>query len=168
MSPLIGIGVAALTVGGAAYGARNLVNLKTSLNYGIKLGMVSSIIISSFFFIFADPLSFIFSYSADSAVLASSIVEALRVLCFFILFMPFGVLAGNIFQSMGKGTTSLIITVLRSFIMEVIFAGLFAFIFAWGVVGVYSGLVCGMSVGSLVGYAYINYYLNKHRSYFED
>ena len=168
MSPLIGIGVAALTVGGAAYGARNLVNLKTSLNYGIKLGMVSSIIISSFFFIFADPLSFIFSYSADSAVLASSIVEALRVLCFFILFMPFGVLAGNIFQSMGKGTTSLIITVLRSFIIEVIFAGLFAFIFAWGVVGVYSGLVCGMSVGSLVGYAYINYYLNKHRSYFED
>lgn len=167
MSPLIGIGVAALTVGGAAYGARNLVNLKTSLNYGIKLGMISSIIVSSFFFIFADPLSFIFSYSADSAVLASSIVEALRVLCFFILFMPFGVLAGNIFQSMGKGTISLLITVLRSFVMEVIFAGLFAFIFAWGVVGVYAGLVCGMSVGSLIGYLYINYYLNKHRDYFK-
>ena len=45
ISPLIGIGVAALTVGGAAYGARNLVNLKTALNYGVKLGLISSIII---------------------------------------------------------------------------------------------------------------------------
>lgn len=166
MSPLIGIGVAALTVGGAAYGARNLDNLKTALNYGIKLGMISSIIVSSFFFIFADPLSFIFSYSEGSAVLSSSITEALRILCFFILFMPFGVLAGNMFQAMGKGTISLILTVLRSFILEVIFAGLFAFVLAWGVVGVYSGLVCGMSVGSLVGYLYINYYLNKHKDYF--
>ena len=166
MSPLIGIGVAALTVGGAAYGARNLTNLKTALNYGIKLGMISSIIVSSFFFIFANPLSFIFSYSADSAVLASSIVEALRILCFFILLMPFGILAGNIFQSMGKGTISLMLTILRSFIMEVIFAGLFAFVFAWGVVGVYAGLVCGMSVGCILGYIYINYYLNKHKDYF--
>ncbi|MBQ2832081.1 MATE family efflux transporter [Methanobrevibacter sp.] len=168
MSPLIGIGVAALTVGGAAYGARNLVNLKTALNYGIKLGLISSIIVSSFFFICADPLSFIFSYSADSAVLASSITQCLRILCFFILFMPFGILAGNIFQSMGKGTLSLILTILRSFILEVIFAGLFAFVFAWGVVGVYAGLVCGMSVGSIVGYIYINYYLNKHKSYFKN
>lgn len=167
MSPLIGIGVAALTVGGAAYGARNLNNLKAALNYGVKLGLISSIIVSSFFFIFADPLSFIFSYSEGSAVLSSMIVEALRILCFFILLMPFGILAGNIFQSMGKGTISLVLTILRSFILEVIFAGLFAFILAWGVVGVYSGLVCGMSLGSVLGYIYINYYLNKHRDYFK-
>ncbi len=166
MSPLIGIGVAALTVGGAAYGARNLVNFRTALNYGIRLGLISSIIVSSFFFIFADPLSFIFSYSEGSAVLSSMIVEALRILCFFILFMPFGVLAGNLFQAMGKGTISLILTILRSFVLEIIFAGLFAFILTWGVVGVYAGLVCGMSVGSLVGYIYINYYLKKHESYF--
>ena len=166
MSPLIGIGIAALTVGGAAYGARNLVNLKTSLNYGIKLGLISSIIICSFFFIFADPLSYIFSYSADSVILGPKIVEALHILCFFIILMPFGVLSGNIFQAMGKGTKSLAVTVLRSFIMEVIFAGLFAFVFNMGVVGIYVGLVVGMQVGCMIGYIYINYYLKKHESYF--
>lgn len=167
MAPLFGIGMAALTVGGAAYGARNLENLKTALNYGVKLGLISSVIICSMFFIFAEPLSFIFSYSADSSVLAPNVVIALRVLCFFILFMPFGILSGNLFQSMGKGTISLILTVLRSFILEVIFAGLFAFIFGWGVFGVYSGLVFGMALGSVVAYMYINYYLNKHKSYFK-
>lgn len=166
ISPMIGIGVAALTVGGAAYGARNLVNLKTALNYGLKLGMISSVIVCSFLFIFADPLSFIFSYSSDSSILAPKVVEALRILCFFLLFMPFGVLSGNIFQAMGKGTFSLLITVLRSFILEVIFAGIFAFILGLGAVGVYWGLVCGMTLGSIVGYVFINYYLNKNKSYF--
>ena len=167
MSPLMGIGVAALTVGGVAYGARNLDNLKTSLNYGIKLGLISTALICSFFFIFADPLSYIFSYSADSSVLGPKIAEALHILCFFILLMPFGVLSGNIFQSMGQGLRSLLLTVLRSFIMEVIFAGLFAFVFNLGVVGIYAGLVCGMSVGSIMGYVYVNYYINKIKSYFK-
>ena len=166
ISPLIGIGVASLTVGGAAYGARNLNNLKTALNYGIKLGVISSVIICAFFFIFAEPLSFIFSYSADSSVLAPSVVEALRILCFFLVLMPFGVLAGNIFQSMGKGTISLVLTILRSFILEIIFAGIFAFVFNWGEIGVYAGLVCGMNVGSVIGYIYINYYLKKKKDYF--
>ena len=167
ISPLIGIGVAALTVGGAAYGARNLDNLKTALNYGVKLGLISSVIICSFFFIFAEPLSFIFSYSASSAVLSDMVVEALRILCFFILFMPLGILAGNIFQSMGKGTISLILTILRTFILEVLFAGLFAFVFNLADIGIYMGIVCGMALGSILGYVYINYYLRKHKSYFK-
>lgn len=166
ISPLIGIGVASLTVGGAAYGARNLDNLKTALRYGAKLGLISSLIICMSFFIFAEPLSFIFSYSADSSVLAPRVVEALRILCFFILLMPLGILAGNIFQSMGKGTISLVLTVLRSFILEVIFAGLFALVFNMADIGVYIGIVCGMSLGSIVGYSYINYYLKRHESYF--
>ena len=167
ISPLIGIGVAALTVGGAAYGARNLDNLKTALNYGAKLGLISSVIICSFFFIFAEPLSYIFSYSASSAVLAERVVEALRILCFFILLMPLGILAGNIFQSMGKGTISLVLTILRSFILEILFAGLFAFVFNMGDVGIYTGIVCGMSLGSIIGFIYVNYYLKKHESYFK-
>lgn len=168
LAPLIGIGVAALTVGGAAYGAKNFENLKTALNYGVKLGLISSVIICVFFFAFAEPLSFIFSYSADSAVLAPKVVEALRILCFFTLFMPFGILAGNIFQAMGKGTLSLLVTILRSFILEVIFAGFFAFVLNLNYIGIYIGLVCGMSVGSIFGYVYVNYYLNKNRSYFNN
>ena len=57
-------------------------------------------------------------------------------------------------------------TILRAFLLEVIFAGLFAFIFNWGAVGIYWGLVCGMSVGSVIGFVYINYYLKKNESYF--
>ena len=167
IAPLIGIGVASLTVGGAAYGARNYDNMKTALNYGLKLGLISSVVICATFFIFAEPFSYVFSYSADSAVLSERVAEAIRILCFFLLLMPLGVIAGNLFQSMGKGTISLILTVLRAFILEIIFAGLFGFVFNWGDVGIYAGLVCGMAFGSVISYLYINYYLKKNRDYFK-
>ena len=166
MAPLIGIGMAALTVGGAAYGARNLSNFKTALNYGVKLGLISSVIICAFLFVFAEPLSYIFSYSADAAVLSARVIDCLHILCFFIVLMPFGILAGNLFQAMGKGTISLSLTFLRAFILEVLFAGLFAFVFNLADIGIYIGMVVGMSIGCIFNYIYINYYLNKHESYF--
>lgn len=166
MAPLIGIGISALTVGGAAYGAKNLTNFKIALNYGVKLGLISSVIICSCLFIFAEPLSFIFSYSADSSLLAPKIVEALHILAFFLLLVPFGIISGNLFQSMGKGTISLSLTIFRAFLLELVFAGLFAFVFNWGAPGIYAGTVAGMSIGSIIGYIFINYYLNKHKSYF--
>ncbi len=166
LAPLIGIGMAALTVGGAAYGARNLKNFKTSLNYGIKLGLISSVLICSFLFIFAEPLSYIFSYSANAAVLSSRVVECIRILCFFLLLMPLGIVAGNLFQSMGKGTISLAITFLRAFVLEVVFVALFAFVLNLADIGIYLGMVCGMMVGAILAYIFINYYLHKHEDYF--
>ena len=167
LAPLIGIGMASLTVGGAAYGARNYENMKTALNYGIKLGLISSVAMCIVFFVFAEPFSYIFSYSADSAILSQRVAEAIRILCFFLLLMPFGIIAGNLFQSMGKGTISLILTILRAFILEILFAGLFGFVFNLGDVGIYLGLDCGMAAGSIISYIYINYYLKKNRHYFK-
>lgn len=166
--PLIAIGISSLTVGGVAYGAKNFKNMKIALNYGIKIGLISSTIICAIFFIFAEPLSFLFSYSAASEVLAPKIVEAIRILCFFILVIPLGIVSGNLFQSMGKGTVSLAFTILRSFITQIIFAGLFGFVFKWGDFGIYLGLVVGMAIGAIITYIYINYYLKKYRSYFND
>lgn len=166
-TPIAGIGMAAVTVGGVAYGARNLINLKTALNYGIKVGLVASVLVSSLLFIFAEPLALIFSYSQNSTVLAPAIVESLRIVCFFSLLMPFGVLSCSIFQSMGKGTLSLAVIVFRSLVLQLIFSYVFAFVLGWGLVGVYWGIVVGMAVGSVIGYLFLNYYLNRIRSYFE-
>lgn len=166
LAPLIGIGMAALTVGGAAYGARNLINFRTALNYGVKLGLISSVIVTTFLFVFAEPLSFIFSYSNNAAVLSARVVDCLHILCFFLLLMPLGILAGNLFQSMGKGTISLTLTFLRAFILEVVFSGLFAFVFNMADIGIYTGMVVGMSIGCIFNYIYINFYLNRHKDYF--
>ena len=166
-TPITGIGMAALTIGGAAYGARNLINLKRTLNYGVQMGIVAAVLASSLLYIFAEPLSLIFSFSQNSAAMSPHIVECLRIVCFFTLLMPFGVVSCNIFQSMGKGTLSLAIIIFRGIILEVLFAVLFAFVLGWGLDGIYWGMVVGMAAGSLVGYVFVNYYLNKHKDYFK-
>ena len=165
-APLLGIGVAALTVGGAAYGAKNYENMKIAENYAIKIGLISSVAICLLCFTFAEPLSHIFAYSVNSTLLSQRITEAIRILCFFLVLMPFGIVAGNLFQSMGKGTIALFFTIIRSAILELIFAGLFGFILGFKDVGIYAGLTCGMAIGSILSYLYFNYYLKKHRKYF--
>ena len=165
-APLLGIGVAALTVGGAAYGAKNYENMKIAENYAIKIGLISSVAICLLCFTFAEPLSHIFAYSANSTLLSQRITEAIRILCFFLVLMPFGIVAGNLFQSMGKGTIALFFTIIRSAILELIFAGIFGFILGFKDVGIYAGLTCGMAIGSILSYLYFNYYLKKHRKYF--
>ena len=166
ISPLLGIGIAALTVGGAAYGAKNYNNMKTTKNYALKLGLISSIIIVIIFFTFAEPLSHIFAYSSNNPYLVQRIAEVIRIQSFFILVMPMGVVAGNLFQSMGKGTITLFCTIIRAAILEIIFAGLFGFVFGLKDVGIYGGIVFGMTLGSILSYVFLNFYLEKQREYF--
>ena len=67
--PAIGVGTAAITVAGFAYGAKKYENIRTALRYSVKLGLISSIIVCILLFVFANQVAFIFSYSEASSYL---------------------------------------------------------------------------------------------------
>ena len=141
MIPLIGIGTAVLTVAGVAYGAHNYKNLKTGHSYAIKIGFIISIALGAIMVIFSKQIATAFSYTSSSSALAPDIATAISVLSLFVLAIPHGIMSSMMFQGVGKGTYSFIITVLRSLIAESVFAYLFCFIFGWGLVGIYAGVV---------------------------
>ena len=159
--PAIGIGIAALTVAGVAYGERNKEKLDTTINYGVKVGLITTVIIGALFFIFSDYLAIMFSYSSSSASLAPLISEFLKIMCLYIIPVPLGVVAGNVFQAFGKGTASLLLTANRSLILDVIFCAIAAFILSAGAVGIYWGIVIGDIVGSNMAYAAIVWYVRR-------
>ena len=161
MIPLLGLGTAVLTVSGVAYGAHNHVNLKTAHSYSIKVGFAISIAIGIVMFIFSSQLAAMFSYTEASAVLSPQIAQAISVLSLFVLAIPHGMMSSMMFQGVGKGTYSLIITLLRSLILESVFAYLFCFIFGWGVTGIYAGVVFGCFVGGTVGYIWAKFFIRK-------
>ena len=68
--PAIGVGTAAITVAGVAYGAKKYENIRTACRYSVKLGLISSIIVCILLFVFANQVAFIFSYSEASSHLA--------------------------------------------------------------------------------------------------
>lgn len=161
--PLIGIGTAVLTVAGVAYGAHNYEHLKTSHSYSIKLGFMISIGIGVLMFLFASQIAGIFSYTEASAGLSGEIATAISVLSLFVLAIPHGIMSSMMFQGVGKGTYSLLITLLRSLILESVFAYVFCFTFGWGVSGIYSGLVFGCFIGGTIGYIWAKLFIRKFK-----
>ncbi len=163
MIPLIGIGTAVLTVCGVAYGAHNHENLKTAHSYSIKIGFVVSIAIGILIYVFSHQIAELFAYTSASAGLASQIASAISILTLFVIAIPHGIMSSMMFQGVGKGTYSLLITLLRSLILEGIFAYVFCFILGWGVIGIYAGVVLGCFVGGTVGYVWAKFFIYKFK-----
>ena len=161
MIPLIGLGTAVLTVSGVAYGARNSDNLKTAHSYSIKLAFLISIVLGIVMFVFSTQIATLFSYTSASSELSAQIAQAISVLTLFVLAVPHGMMSAMLFQGVGKGIYSLLITLLRSLILESVFAYLFCFIFGWGVTGIYAGVVFGCFVGGTVGYIWAKLFIRS-------
>ncbi|MBQ2654666.1 MAG: MATE family efflux transporter [Methanobrevibacter sp.] len=163
MIPLIGLGTAVLTVAGVAYGAHNYKNLQTAHSYSIKVGFAISIALGAIMYIFAPQIASIFAYTSASATLAPEIASALSVLTLFVLAIPHGMMSAMVFQGVGKGTYSLLITLARSLVMESVFAYIFCFMFGWGVSGIYAGVVFGCFVGGTLGYIWAKFFIRKFK-----
>ena len=161
MLPAIGVGTAAISVAGVAFGARKYENLRVTARYAVKVALIASIIVCIILYVFANQIAIIFSYSKNSAQLAPLIASFLQIMCLFILYVPFGASAGNVFQGVGKGTMSFILTSFREFILVLIFAYLLGFTFNMGEFGIYCGMLLGGGIGSLICYACIELYINK-------
>lgn len=162
MIPLIGFGTALLTVAGASYGARNYKKLQDSFNYTLKLGLIVSTAMAIIFYFFAPQISMIFAYSS-SAELAPRIAELIQIMIIFIYAVCLGMVSAMLFQGVGKGTTSLVLTFIRALLLEVVFSYLFGVVFAMGEQGVYYGVVLGGFIGGLISFIWANLYLRRLR-----
>ncbi|WP_394350711.1 MATE family efflux transporter [uncultured Methanobrevibacter sp.] len=166
--PLIGIGTAVLTVAGVAYGAHNYKNLQIGHSYSIKIGLIIAIIISALMVIFSNQIATAFSYTSASSSLAPEIATAISVLSFFNICVPHGMMSSMMFQGVGKGTYSLIITLLRSLILETLCAYIFCFIFGWELVGIYSGVIFGCFLGGTFGYIWAKFFIRRFKRISQD
>jgi len=167
MIPAIGIGTAAITVAGAAYGSRKYANISTALNYCVKLAVGVACITGLIIYVFAPYIASIFAYSSASAFMAPSIAAFLQVMCLFLIVVPFGIAASSVFQGMGKGLTSLILTVIREVLFMSVFAYLLAFTLGIGEHGIWWGIVIGGAFGCGIAYIWAARYIKGlKRSYY--
>jgi Na+-driven multidrug efflux pump len=97
--------------------------------------------------------------------LVPTIAAFLQVMCLFYFFMPPGVMSSSIFQGVGKGTTSLVFTLLREIVFVTISAYVLAVVLGYGEQGVWWGIVIGNIIGSVVAYACARLYINRLKSH---
>ena len=159
--PIIGISTALVSIVGANLGARRFENIKTAHRYSMKLAFLVSVITGVLLYIFAPQVVMLFSYSTGSAHLAGTMVEFLRCMTFYYLFMCVGAPSTFLFQGVGKGLTAMVQTILRTVIFSIICAYLFAIILGMGEHGVWYGIIVGQAIASIITLAWSSEYV-KH------
>ncbi len=157
--PLMGIGTSVLTVSGAAFGARSLKKLRETYSYSMKIAHVIAIILASIMFFGAEYISLLFTYSPESIAMRPMLVFTIQALSLFLLAYPAGNISSMMFQSVGKGMTSLIITLFRTLIFQVALAYLFGILLGYGMLGVYIGVIGGCGLGSIMAYLLSEHYI---------
>lgn len=159
--PIIGISTALVSIVGANFGARNYSNIKLAHRYSMKLALVIAILTSVLIYIFAPQIVVIFSYSAESSHIASTMVACLRSMSLYYIFMAFGAPSTFLFQGVGKGFTALVQTLLRNIVFTTICAYILALTLGFGEAGVWYGIVLGQIIASIVTTCWANAYVSR-------
>ncbi|ASJ07294.1 MATE family efflux transporter [Thermococcus pacificus] len=152
--PILGMASATTAVTGAAYGERNIQKLETAYLYAIKLAFMIELGVVAFIMVFAPQISYLFTYSESALVIKEGLIEALRTLPIFLVLTPFGMMTSAMFQGIGEGEKSLVLTIFRTVVMQVGFAYLFANYTGFGLIGVWMGIVLGNMVAAVVGFTW--------------
>jgi putative MATE family efflux protein len=159
--PIMAISLSVIPLIGVSYGKKRFHNFLIIRDYTIKLETLIALIISVTIFIFANQISFIFTGSNQTPGFFNEMTAFLRIVCFFILFMPVGSVIAPMFQGLGRGFDSLILTFTRELLLIVVFAYLFSIVLKMGENGVWLGLVVGTIVGSLVSFIYSQIFMKN-------
>ncbi len=159
--PLTAVGSAVAAVSGSSFGANNWEYLSRTHTYGTKFAMIIAIAILLILVIFAPQLSMIFAYTPETAPLIPEITNFLRIASFGLLLVGIGMPSSFMYQGIGRGTTSLVWTIIRELIFTVSFTYIFGIMLNWGLTGIWVGLAIGRILASILNFIYAKYTLKK-------
>ncbi len=155
--PLMGMATGVVSVTGAAFGAKNKQKLKTAFLYAVKIGVLIELSVGILVAVFAGPISYIFSYSKDASRIQEELVVFLRITSIFYPAIPLGMLTSAMFRGIGKGTRSLIVTILRTIVLQVPISYFLGITFGLGLNGVWMGIVIANVAAVAVTFYWGNY-----------
>lgn len=164
--PLTAIGSAVIAVSGSAFGARNGDYLSRTHKYGAKFGLALGTVITLILVIFATPLATLFAYTPETASLVPGIAEYLQLVCPTLILTGIGIPSSFFYQGIGKGTYSLMFTILREIVFVVPLIYLFVFVLNLNLVGVWLGLCVGRAIASVINYVFARYEVKRTRAKF--
>ena len=159
--PLTAIGSAVAAVSGSAFGAKNWDYLRRTHAFGTKFASAIALVILLILVIFAPQLSMIFAYTPETAPLIPEITNFLRIASFGLLLVGIGMPSSFFYQGIGRGTTSLMWTIIREVIFTVSCTYIFGMVLNMGLTGIWIGLAVGRVMASILNYVYARYTIRK-------
>lgn len=164
--PLTAIGSAVAAVSGSAYGAKNGDYLSRAHLYGAKFGVAFGTAVTIILVAFAPQLATLFAYTKETAVLVPEITRFLRIASLCLPLTGAGMTSSFMYQGIGRGTISLMWTIIREVIFTVTATYTLGIILGWGLVGIWTGLALGRTLASILNFAFARFTIRKVREKF--
>ena len=164
--PLTAIGSAVIAVAGSAFGAKNGDYISRTHKYGAKFGLALGTSITLILVIFATPLATLFAYTPETAELIPGIVQYLQIVCPCLILTGIGIPSSFFYQGIGKGTYSLMFTILREILFAIPLIYIFVFMFKFDLISIWVGLLIGRAIASIINYLFARYEVKRIRTKF--
>lgn len=161
--PMLGVASAVTSVTGAAFGAQDYKKMEISYVYALKGGVLIESVLALVTFIFAAHITWIFTWSEESARIINDLTLFLQVVWVVFPTVAFGMLSSAMFQGAGKGLNALIMTLVRTLIFTVPFAWFFGIFLDGGLLGVWIGMVVAGFASVPIAFGWATWYLRKLR-----
>lgn len=158
-TPIYAISTSLVPIVGANLGAKNYENIKIVHRYTIELTLIVAVITSLFIFTFAPQIIMLFTHSTSSSALAPHMINFLRCMVLFYIFMAFGTPSNLLFQGLDKGVIAMFQTFLRQLLLTLLFAYIHAVIFKLGEYGAWWGIITGEFFACIITYTWAKGYI---------
>jgi len=145
--PAIGIGGAVIIIVGHNVGARKFERAEITTWKAAVIVSAFMELIGLIFFFAPRFWIMIFNKNPDIVMFGASY---LRIVSLTYMFIGISVVIGGAFQGAGKGLPSLILAVVRLFVLSVPFAVLFAFVFGLEVTGIWIGTMLSIILTGII------------------
>lgn len=114
MLPAMSFGSALVPIAAAGYGCKTYERIRDAYKYAIIYGEAIIILLILIVLVAAPYIVHLFTYNESTFDLAGPMTEFIRIGCIFLPFTLLGVVTSSLFQSVGRGITSMIATVFRN------------------------------------------------------
>ncbi|MEE2657633.1 MAG: MATE family efflux transporter [Candidatus Latescibacterota bacterium] len=156
--PTFALASSQVTLAGMFLGAGRIDLIRDSVKYTIARGQIMAFGFAAVFWTLSPLFSQAFS---DNAQIQAVAVQYIRVISLGFPMITMGVICGRVFQGMGSGMPSLLLTTIRIILISVPFAWVSTRIFELGLMWVWIGPVVGASVSCIVAAVWLHLRLSQ-------
>ena len=155
--PTFALASSMVTLTGMFLGAGRIDLIRETVNYVFVRGQLMAFGFGALFY-FSAP--FVYAIFTDDAAIVAMAVSYIRTMVFAFPFITIGVISGRIFQGLGEGIPSLLLTAMRVVLVSGALAYLFVRVLSMGVLeSVWLALAPGAAITSTISFVWLRWRL---------
>ncbi len=154
--PTFALASSMVTLTGMFLGAGRIDLIRETVNYVLLRGQFMAFGFGALFY-FSAP--FVYAIFTDDAAIVAMAVSYIRTMVFAFPFITIGVISGRIFQGLGEGIPSLLLTAMRVVLVSGALAFLFVRVLSMGLESVWLALALGAAITSTISFVWLRWRL---------